>query len=274
MNLLVPIDFSHEADQGTDLAFQLGFMEKSNIFLWYILSNDSKFLLGTGDGEEKEKKIELIKGGEDLVKALVKYYKNSEAQINTKLFSFEKKEQVEIFAKAYDIDFVIIGARDNRTISGFINLAKKQDGEEIEGYGFVFVPTHIPNFKPNDIVLALNVEDEIYTGIQKVKNFAGFYNSKIHLLYVNQGETTSDEAISQLNSLAREFNLENFTINSTTNNSIVMGIHNYVKRNDVDMIALLAKTYSELSSIFHESTAENILLESNVPVFVYNAAKG
>lgn len=273
MNLLVPTDFSHEAEQGIDFAFQLGYMEKSKIFLWHILDNDSRSLLRSGDGEEKEKKVELIKGEESKIKALEKYYKNSKAQVETKLFSFEKKDNIEIFAKAYDIDFIIIGVRDNKKISGFINLAKSQEEQKFGDYGFVFVPTQIPNFKPDNIVLALDVDNEIYDGIKKVKDFAGLYNSKIHLLYVNQNGISSDEAISKLNSLAQEFKLDNITINSTTNNSIEMGIHNYVKRNDVDMVALLTRDNSGLSSIFHESTTENVLLESNVPVFVYNAGK-
>lgn len=271
MNLLVPTDFTHEAEQGIDLAFQLGYMEKSKIFLWHILDNDSRFLLRSGDGEEKEKKVELIKGEQRKIKALEKYYKNSKAQVETKLFSFEKKDNIEIFAKAYDIDFIIIGARDNKKISSFINLAQSKEGHKFNDHGFIFVPTQIPNFKPDNIVLALDVDDEIYGGIKKVKDFANLYNSKIHLLYVNQNGITSDEAISKLKSLAQEFKLDNITINSTTNNSIVMGIHNYVKRNDVDMVALLTRSYSGLSSIFHESTTENVLLESNVPVFVYNA---
>ncbi len=268
MNLLVATDFSHEADQGIDFAFQLGYMEETKIFLWHILNDDSKSILGTGDGEEKE--VEMIKGEDSKVKALEKYYKNSKARVDTQLFSFEKKDKIELFAKAYDIDFIIIGANDNKKISSFISLAKSQEGHKFNDYGFIFVPTRIPNFKPNNIVLALDVEDEIYDGIKKVKDFAGLYNSKIHLLYVNQNGLSSDEAISKLNSLAQEFNLGNFSINATNNNSIEMGVHNYVKRNDVDMVALLIRTYGGLSSIFHESTTENVLLESNVPVFVYN----
>lgn len=276
LKILVPTDFSEVAEYGFELALELTKSIESEIYILSIIDLPLAYPFGKEQLsiEEREKAdLELaqyIKAGEKRIMEMIAPYKDN-TNIKSWLYFDDLKHSVSVFLEAHEIDYVFIGSNGESSMLELEIGTNSQRMIEVSECPVITISNKPQAKKPKNIVLALDVYNEVYKGVSSVKKFTDLYGSTVHLLYVaSSNELSTDQALKKLDSVAREFDFKDYTLNTAANNEIAKGIENFSNRKSIDLIALLTKKESGLAKLFSETTAEKIIDEANIPVFIYN----
>lgn len=256
-NILIPIDFSGVSLNALSYAIQFaGGNQNLELNLLHICDKD----ITKEDEDKLKKKFEnliLENQGHDTPK--IKFTLKKGELISTILEMREK----------YPIDLVIMGTKG------------AEDGEPQVTQTSKFVltadlpvmvipPNH--EFKLNNIVLALG-EDEMQdtSALNVLLDVSRYAKAEVHVLTVikkreNLGYSEADER----NENTLQYYLENFYSHHSfsENEDIVKGLDDYIKKHDIDMLAIMPNTHSSDSKPSKGKLTQVLTLKSNIPVLI------
>jgi hypothetical protein len=134
----------------------------------------------------------------------------------------------------------------------------------------VIPPNYV--FQLNKILLALG-EDEMHdtATLNVLLDVSRNWNAEVHVLTVsknkkNPGYSEADER----NENSLKYYLENFYSHHSfsENEDIVQGIDDYIKKHNIDMLAIMPNTHSRASKPSKGKLTQVLTLKSNIPVLV------
>lgn len=257
-NLLIPFDFSEVSVNALNYAVK--FAEgnhKKKIHLLYIYGSNIDF-----DQQELQEKF----------LSLIQEYKGVESPeidfiIKTGNFT---KTIVDVY-KEREIDLVLMGTKGS------------EEGEESDvtrtskfvleaDLPVLVIPVSQQYFKLEKILLALG-EDIMHDNstLNVLLDVSRNFSAKVDVLTVSRsaqsvGYSPADEA----NENTLQYYLEMFYSHHSfaENEDIIEGIDNYIRKNEVDMLAIMPKTHSKDSSPSKGKLTREITIKSNIPVLI------
>ncbi|MBP92812.1 Nucleotide-binding universal stress protein, UspA family [Bizionia echini] len=269
--ILVPTDFSKEAEQALKVAAQLAKKHDSEIFLLHMLE------------------LPL-----DQVDALSQYSELPEAMFFMKL-AHQKFEKT--MAQDYLQDIIVHETVDfNQTFTGITNTCKEHDIDLIvmgshgaNGFKEMFIGSNtekvvrtaeVPvlvikneheNFEINDFVFASDFKnDNKGTYIQAVK-LALALDAKIHLLFVNTANNfvTTDTAKGRILDFIAGNDFKNYTISIYNDDSVEKGILNFSHVVGADLIGISTHGRQGIAHFFNGSISEDLVNHAKRPVVTF-----
>lgn len=265
--ILVPIDFSPAAENAANYAIELALFCKSTKILFLHAFSIQPYIidmpLSSIDIEEMEK--DKMKQLTDFDKKLRKKSKNvvTELIVST---GFIVDEILRI-PQEQEIGLIIMGLSStaksgnisNSNITSVIKLAKEP---------VLVIPEGAPFKRMEKIAFACDhrqtLPDEV---IQKIKNQVQLFHAKLLIFEVLK----KDKALSYQKALS-EINLENALTDVKHSNSFPSGdnvqeeINNFITDNQADMLIMVPHNYPFLQGLFHVSTTQKMISQSQVPL--------
>ena len=121
----------------------------------------------------------------------------------------------------------------------------------------------------NVIAVAIDVNEETQDGLKDILDFGALLEARLQLLHVITDEgISSEEAIDKLHHLAKMNKLKNYDINIVNNDSLESGLRSFIRKNNPDMVAVLSQGKSKLKKLIYGSKVEDIMEETDKPVFI------
>lgn len=123
-------------------------------------------------------------------------------------------------------------------------------------------------FDVKDIVFVSNFYGETEAVFTKIKKFTNLFHSKIHLLKVitpNQFETTA-YSTKVMESFAKKFSLENYTVNIYNDKNVEDGILNFSDTVNADLIAMETHGWTGFRHLINGSLTEDVVNHVTRPV--------
>lgn len=277
--ILVPTDFSVEAQKAYPLAASIANKYGVNLTLFHIVRSHIDDLVGHWSGTSllyNPSSIPELDKGEQ-----------QDAELKLKQIA-----ALECF-KGIQVDTKISTSYDGNTLDSIINEINHENyglivmgtaGDEQEGESFAELVTRhttipiittkraIEDFTPKNIVVCTDFDTITMGFLQKIKSLKERYDAELTLLYVNtpQHFKTTLDAEKAGRRTARKYGLGDYKLASINANDVREGIEQYIERSGADMLALSTHGRTGLSHYFFGSNTEDLVNESEIPVYSYN----
>lgn len=268
--ILVPTDFSKQAENALQVAVQMAKKHDSEIYLLHSL--EMPLHLGnsgvTGSLPESLYFIKLAeKNFEDLFKK--PYLKG--VKIREAIGQAEIYEDIKEAVEKNKVELVVMGSHG---ASGFKEMFIGSNTEKVvrtSKIPVLVIKNHHVDFKINDFVFATDFSEECRGSFLEAQKFAKAAGAKLHLLYINTPNDfrTSAEANAIMLKFITGSGLENFSLNVYNDTSVEKGILNFAKDMKAQLIGMSTHGRKGLSHFFNGSISEDMVNHANMPVITF-----
>ncbi|SNZ00742.1 universal stress protein [Flagellimonas pacifica] len=272
--ILIPTDFSKNADHAIDYALNLFRCSRANFYFVHAYA-DEAYQIG---GFKSKTNLDTIKNKlESKVKLAIE---NTLARIQdpvsnpkhnySSMVVFESLvDSVNNLVDQENIDLVVMGTKGT-TMEKTISFGSNT----VQVFKYVKCPVlAIPdNYKyqepkhilfPTDYQLPYKRRE-----LKLLDNIAGFFKSEVHCVYFTQFETLSHRQEDNKRFVEGTLSRSYLFFETQQANSVQEGISNYRENHEVDMLVMINSRHSFLEDMLYRSTVDKMGLNTEVPFMV------
>lgn len=276
--IVTPINFSDLSEYGLQLALKIAQRLNAKIYLLNIIYPPQGTTFSAyGDvnklprNEQDRFTVELVRKNLQRMEALKEKYGSYNIDIEPGIEFGNLKNGIDQFIVNNNIDFVVMGANSSEN---FVEHFVGNDTEKVIRVSkcpVITVKQKKKDFHPENIVVPLDVENELYEGLDKIIEFNKAMQAKTHLLHIlNSSGLSTEESLQRLNKVAEKFNIPNYSLNTIDEKNAVQGIQGFSKRINADMIAMITHGRKGLKNLVFGSMVEELNKENELPMLIIN----
>ena len=272
-NILVPTDFSEQAENALKVAAQLAQKFDSEIFLLHMLELPLQ-LIDPVQGTQNQNLPEAI----FFMKLAHQRFKNLMQKPYLK--GIKVYETVE-FHRAFD-GIMEIGREKNCELivmgshgaSGFQEMFIGSNTEKVVRHSEIpvlIIKDEILNFNVDHFVFATDANLENKDTLDKAADFAKKIQAKLHLLYVNTPNNfiSSEEAEQNLRNFIADSKVEDYRFHVYNDFSVEKGILNFASKIDAGLLGISTHGRKGIAHFFNGSISEDIVNHAKRPVVTF-----
>ena len=269
--ILVPTDFSVQAENALKVAAQIARNNNSEIHLLHMLEIPSQMNDAiSGSAPIPEVMLFIQKAKETLNFIKEKSYLKDLTVIES--IKVEKASQAIIsYSNDHDIDLILMGSNGTSGIEEIIIGSNTEKVVRLSTAPVLIIKEEITEFNPKNIVFASDFSEEIKKPFGKFLNLAYAFNAHLHLVTIctpNSFKTTDlSEKIVQ--DFISDFDIQNYSTHIYNDTNIEKGIINFSNHINADLISLCTHGRTGLSHFFTGSISEDLANHASKPLIVY-----
>ncbi|MCA0932689.1 universal stress protein [Lutimonas saemankumensis] len=271
--ILVPVDFSKEAESAAKVAASIARKTDSEIFLVHML----ELPVTTIDPAE----MNTISSEPQIIYFMKLAHEKFEKFKQLPFFKGLRVVETIQFQHAFSgiiseseknkIDLIVMGSQG---ASGLQEMFIGSNTEKVVRRSKVpvlVIKEGVDKFEVNDMIFASDFNKESKSTFQSVVEFAELFGAKIHLLYINtiHNFNTTKNIESKMAHFMEDFDFDNFSTKIYNDISIEKGILSYARDIDADLIALNTHGRSGLSRLFNGSIGQELANHALRPVITF-----
>lgn len=268
--ILVPTDFSPQAENALRVAVQIAKKNDSVIYLLHSLEMPLHLGNSGGTGSLPES-LYFIKLAENNFEDLFKKPYLKGVKIKEAIGHAEIYEDAAEAVRAHNIDLTIMGSHG---ASGFKEMFIGSNTEKVvrtSEIPVLVIKNDHQDFQVENFIFATDFSQECIESFKKAKRFAEVTEAKLHLLLVNTPNdfrTTSESKLLMSNFL-EGISVENYTLNVYNDTTVEKGILNFAKEVNAELIGMSTHGRKGLSHFFNGSISEDLVNHANMPVITF-----
>ncbi len=269
--ILVPTDFSKEAENAIKIAAKLAKKHDCELILLHLLDQQ---LYSYSDSSNSSQLPEAL----FFMQLAHKEFENITNKPYLKGITVHEMidfKEVELgvmeISKEHNIDLVVMGSQG---ASGLKELFVGSTAEKVVRYSdtpVLVVKNDQPNFHIDDFVFASDFNEDNKESYKKAVKLAKTFNAKIHLLMVNTigNFTTTASARVRITEFIKDVSFDNYTINIYNDETPEKGILNFSQIMGADLIGISTHGRQGLSHFFNGSLSEDLVNHAQKPVITF-----
>lgn len=273
-NILLPTDFSQNAENALSFAVEIARLVKGNLILFHSYSVQlidpnmpAEIYLSAYQEEEKSAKESL----EGLKKRIVNSNKD---EAGNDLFSTEAVvsqglvvDETLSMIKDFKIDLVIMGTHGASGITELILGSNTASVIEKSPVPVLAIPHNTGYREIRNIVYAY---DDIKSGLpsfHKLLSFATICDADITLLHIiEKGKDTEELNKREFDKIKSATSYDKISLKLVHEENVLEGINEYVNSNDVDVLAMTIKKRTLFDRIFNKSLTKKMAYHTRIPL--------
>jgi nucleotide-binding universal stress UspA family protein len=269
--ILVPTDFSEQAENALKVAAQLAKTYHAEIYLLHILEIPLQEVDAMGFHSDLPEALFFMKLARKRFENLLNQDYLQDITVHETVDFQEIFKGVFHSCKKHNIDLVVMGSHG---VSGFKELLIGSNTEKIvrtsEAPVLVIKKEH-DTFNVNNFVFASDFKEESKVPFLRALKFAELFKTEIHLLMVvtaNKFITTS-EAMSRIQGFLDTVTTNFCTIHIYNDETIEKGIMNFSQSINADLIGMSTHGRQGISHFFNGSISEDLVNHAKRPVITF-----
>ena len=266
MKVLIPTDFSKPSIAALKYAIKLSDKLDVDLIIFHAIdapSHSSTLMRDIDDKIEEGAKADFENFYEE-----VKVQLGIKKDIKREMHIGKPADGIIEYCDKNEIDLIIIGNTGEGAIHKLFMGSNTQKVIEFSNVPVIAVPHNSTKTAINEIVYATDMRDTT-DELQRLVDFARFFNAKINVLHIYRKESESDtfdnEKIEAR--LKQKHNYTNIHFHTEINSDVEDGIAHYVIAKQADILAMFAKKRSFFERLFEKSFTKNIADENDLPLF-------
>lgn len=274
--ILVPCDFSDSAVQAFKFAVEVANQSKGEIILLNVVELPvvhDNVMMPTFSFEEAYLTEMEANANKDFGKMKAKWAKDG-VKINTHILYGSPTPTITRFVEEKKIDLIIMGTKG---ASGLREFFVGSNTEKIVRWSPIPVIAIKKSVKPASIKnivfpTTLNNNEEELT--MRIKAVQSFFKAKLHVLYVNTPANFTTDVITRqkMKNFAKRFMLKDYTLNVFNDLSEELGVSNFIKEVNGDMVAMATHGRKGLSHLMSGSIAEDVVNHIDCPIWTWKTS--
>lgn len=268
--ILVPTDFSEQAENALKVAVNLAKKYRSEIFVLHSMEVPLHLATSSDSGSLPES-LFFIKLAEKRFSELREEAYLENITLNEAIGHSEIYEDIEEACSKNAIDLIVMGSNG---ASGFKEMFVGSNTEKVVRTSKVpvlVIKNNHSEFNISDFVFATDFSEEGLGALDKAQKFAKKVGAKMHLLFVNTPADfkTSVQAQSIMENFVKGMGVENYTLNIYNDTSVEKGILNFAKHINAQLIGMGTHGRKGISHFFNGSISEDMVNHANMPVITF-----
>ncbi|MFL1010732.1 universal stress protein [Flavisericum labens] len=269
--LLVPTDFSDQAENALKVAAQIAKKHDCEIFLLHMLEIPLQEVDPMGAQSSlpeamffmklAHKKFEQLKQ-KDYLDGLTVHETVDFQEIFKGIFHISKKN---------DIDLIVMGSNGASGLREMLVGSNTEKVVRTSETPVLVVKKEHPVFNISEFVFASDFENDNKDTFKKAIDFAKTFGAKIHLLMVNTPNRfiTTDEANKRIEEYIKLLDSVPYTQNIYNDLSVEKGIMNFSQSIGADLIGMSTHGRQGISHFFNGSISEDLVNHAKRPVITF-----
>ncbi|CAI8339260.1 MAG: Stress response protein NhaX [Polaribacter sp. SA4-10] len=270
--ILVPIDFSKQSEFASKVANKIAEKSESIIYLLHLIELPSGVIDMTAGSRFSipESMLYLRKTKEKIARFKERVFsKDIEVQHIIKLQV--PYEGILKYADKLAVDLIIMGSKGHSEFEEILIGSNTEKVVRTSKAPVLVIKKDAEKFKFKDLVFASNFNQDNSIAFEKFLAFAHLFKSKIHLLKINTPDKFEStlEAETKIKSFISDYKLPKHSITIYCDVSVEMGILNFSRNKNADVIALTTHGRSGLSHLFNGSVAKSLSKSALKPMLTF-----
>lgn len=270
--ILCPTDFSECSLNAIEYATKMGEKYKADLILFHVLNREDYEKLSPSDVSGKNQMNFVLEKLQNLQEAVLKesIHKGLNSCITVVKEGNIVKETVN-FAEEMNADIVVMGTEGvNDFRENIIGSRASRIVEQVDR-DILVVPRKVYFKAPRKLVYASDYLEEDKIAIQKVVEFARFFDSEIDIVHVSSTHKAMDKSLHE--TMVEEiepfikYDKVNFVLKSFRDD-IALGLENYLQTGKGDILVTLSEKKSFFDQIFSKSLSKKMAYFINKPLWV------
>lgn len=268
--ILVPTDFSEQAENALKIALQLAEKYKSKVYVLHSMDMP-EYLATRGQSQSLPESLFFIKLTEQRFDDLLEKPFMKGVRINQAIGRGEIFNDVDEACTKNNIDLVVMGSTG---ASGFKEMFVGSNTEKVvrtSKVPILVIKHAAKDFEINNFVFATDFSQEGLGAFDQAQKFAKKMHAKLHLLYVNTPGNfkTTPQAKAIMEKFIKGMGVENYSLNIFNDTSVEKGILNFATEIKADLIGMGTHGRKGISHFFNGSISEDMVNHAQMPVITF-----
>lgn len=268
--ILVPTDFSNQAENALKIAAQMAAKYDGEIYLLHSMEIPLH-LANSGDSGSLPEALYFIKLAEKRFSDLLKKPYLQNIRIQETIGHGEIYDDIKEAVLKKNIDLIIMGSHGS---SGFKEMFIGSNTEKVvrtSSIPVLVIKNHHANFEVKDFVFATDFSEECRKPFLQAQKFAKAVGAHMHLLLINtpSGFKTTRDARVLMENFVRGTAAENYTLNIYNDTSVEKGILNFAKEIKAQLVGMSTHGRKGMAHFFNGSISEDMVNHANMPVITF-----
>lgn len=271
--ILVPTDFSEQAENALKLAAQLARQHDCEIFLLHMLELPLDLVdpvMGSRSNDLPEALFFMKLAHKRFEEIMNRPYLYG-LTIHEKVQFHEAFEGIMETSKDCGCDLIVMGSKG---ANGFKEMFVGSNTEKVvrtsETPVLVIKKEH-HEFRVKNFIFATDFDPEAKKVLPQVVRFARLFDAKLHLVYINTASKflSTEDADLQMESFMEDSGFDNYTLNVFNDRTVESGILNFAKKLDSNLVGIGTHGRSGIAHFFNGSVSEDLVNHANRPVITF-----
>lgn len=195
--------------------------------------------------------------------------------IREELMEGSPVEAIHEVARSEEADLIVMGTKGlgavDRAVVGSVALGVFREAP----CPVLVIPEEAKFRRPERVVFATDFRnlDDLHI-LDPLSDLVDAFEPSFMLLHIYTEMETSAGEKTRMNHLLRDyFHARNYSHYFLKRHDPVAGVEEFVKGSDADLLALVRHEHTFFEKLFHKSLTKNMIIHSEVPVFVLNLVK-
>ncbi|EDP97409.1 universal stress protein [Kordia algicida OT-1] len=269
--ILLPTDFSEQADYALKVAASLARQNNATIYLMHMLEMPSHLLSGDTNLDVPEQLLFMKIANERFEKTMQQDFMQG-INVEVTVESHKAFDGITMAIRQYDIDLVVMGSSG---VSGIKEMFIGSNTEKVVRTAdapVLVIKNDIENFNVSNFVFASDFTDDQKLVFEQAVDFANSFNAKLHLLFVNTPNrfVTTAAAEKKMNDFIASYDeLGEHETHIYNDDTIEHGILNFSRAIDADLIGMSTHGRQGLAHFFNGSISEDLVNHALRPVITF-----
>ncbi|MBU2922475.1 universal stress protein [Winogradskyella psychrotolerans] len=269
--ILVPTDFSEQAENALKVAAMLAKSHNAEIYLLHMMEIPTQ---QTDQGNAQSDIPETL----FFMKLAQKRFENLMASDYLQGLTVHETVKADITfneikdsCKEFDIDFIVMGSHGATGLKEMFVGSNAEKVVRTSDVPVLVIKNKHDSFDVSDFVFASDFKNDNKETYKQAVKFAKAFGSKIHLLLVitSGNFMTSYEAKSRIEDFISGETFDNYTITIHNDNSVEQGILNVSKDINADLIGISTHGRQGIAHFFNGSISEDLVNHAKRPVITF-----
>ncbi|MGJ8664947.1 MAG: universal stress protein [Patiriisocius sp.] len=268
--ILVPTDFSEQAENALKVAAEIARKNNCEIYLEHSLDMPSQ-IRGVQNTSGMPESLYFIKLAEKKFEELMKKDYLLPIEVHNAIGHNEIYNDINQAVEEKNIDLVVMGSHG---ASGFKELFIGSNTEKVVRTSKVpvlVIKNDHAKLDIKDFVFATDFSEKSRWSFNEGLKFAKVVGAKMHLLYVNTpaGFKSTEDATEMMENFVQGMGADNCTLNIHNAFSVEKGILQFTKYKNAQLIGMSTHGRKGLSHFFNGSISEDLVNHANMPVITF-----
>jgi len=271
--ILVPTDFSPNAENALKVAVQMARRFDGEIFLLHMLELPLGIIdpVSGSNTNDLPEALFFMKLAKKRFKELMSQDYLEGIKVHETVEFHQAFEGIMEISQKHNCDIIIMGSHG---ATGLKEIFIGSNAEEVVRNSTIpvmIIKNDRPNFVVNNLVFATDCKLKNKHTLSKVKKFAEKIDATLHLVYINTANNfvIEEEAQKYLEDFVRGENLKNFTLNIYNDVTVENGILNFATSINAELIGISTHGRKGLDHFFNGSISEDLVNHANMPIVTF-----
>ncbi|WP_417369894.1 universal stress protein [Gelidibacter japonicus] len=269
--ILVPTDFSEQAENALKVAVQLAKKHGSEIYLLHMLEIPLQEIDAMNTPSALPEAMFFMKLAEQKFETLLSKSYLKDVAIHDIVKTYPSFSGIVDTCHEYNINLIVMGSHG---ASGFKEMFIGSNAEKVvrtSDIPVLVIKRKNSDFKVDRFVFASDFKKDNKDTYRQATEFAKSFGAKMHLLMVNTANDflSTSEAKNRIDNFIKDYDFKDYTIHIYNDESVESGILNFSKEINADLIGISTHGRQGISHFFSGSIGEDVVNHADRPVITF-----